>query len=389
MGRHAEHSHTLADGTRVGYGLVKRAGLFRARFVTPDGKRVERATGQRTKNDAHRVAAAAIRQAYRPEQPDATREGTWEQALRDLEATPHLRPDTLRDYRKAIAVLRKLVPALRRPADVTAATAARFVRLLGSTKFKRSKASDGTTYVRSANTVRGYVRKLRSLWAKHLREFGYVSDNPWAAVTPPPAVRHAPRVPGEEDVAAFFAWVAGRYPGWDLLRCVLEVKALSGCRTLDVCQLRSSQLTAAGIAFAAGQTKTRTARTVPLPDDLCRALRRVAGPTYLWERYTEEARTHRPGTRNKTTFDPRTLYWAVTNLFREYSAEHPDAPVKAHDLRRRAITLTATVTQSVDAAAQAMGVDPQTARKHYLDAQRAFDGEELLKRMAGILRPKG
>lgn len=46
-------------------------------------------------------------------------------------------------------------------------------------------------------------------------------------------------------------------------------------------------------------------------------------------------------------------------------------------------------TQNVDQTAAAIGVSAQTARKHYLDAKRAFDGSELLKQMAGVLRPKG
>ena len=75
-------------------------------------------------------------------------------------------------------MLRSLVPALRGPADVTTELAVRCVRLLGSTKFEKSKASDAAAYTRSANTIRGYVRKSRSPWPKHVRELGHVTDNP-------------------------------------------------------------------------------------------------------------------------------------------------------------------------------------------------------------------
>ena len=57
----------------------------------------------------------------------------------------------------------------------------------------------------------------------------------------------------------------------------------------------------------------------------------------------------------------------------------------SHGLRKRAITLTTVATQNVDATAEAFGLNPQTARKYYLDAQRAFNGAELLKKMQGVL----
>ena len=41
------------------------------------------------------------------------------------------------------------------------------------------------------------------------------------------------------------------------------------------------------------------------------------------------------------------------------------------------------MTQIVDATAQAMGVDPQTAR-HYLDAAKAFDRSEILRKAADL-----
>lgn len=45
----------------------------------------------------------------------------------------------------------------------------------------------------------------------------------------------------------------------------------------------------------------------------------------------------------------------------------------------------AAATQSVDATALAMGVDPQTAR-HYLDASKAFDGSAVLRAAQAGLR---
>ena len=59
-----------------------------------------------------------------------------------------------------------------------------------------------------------------------------------------------------------------------------------------------------------------------------------------------------------------------------------------HDLRKRFITLTLAATHSIDQTAEAIGIDPRTARRHYLDAKRAIDGQALLERMADVLRPK-
>ena len=44
-----------------------------------------------------------------------------------------------------------------------------------------------------------------------------------------------------------------------------------------------------------------------------------------------------------------------------------------HDLRKRFITLTLAATHSIDQTAEAIGIDPRTARRHYLDAKRAID----------------
>jgi hypothetical protein len=78
----------------------------------------------------------------------------------------------------------------------------------------------------------------------------------------------------------------------------------------------------------------------------------------------------------------------VAALFRDWNAENPDRRLKPHDLRKRAITLTVAATQSIDQTAEAIGIDPGTARRYYLDAKRAIDGQELRRKMANVLRPE-
>lgn len=97
----------------------------------------------------------------------------------------------------------------------------------------------------------------------------------------------------------------------------------------------------------------------------------------------------RPATRTakETTYAPSTWRYTVQNLFREFNrGRAKSAQVRPHDLRARAITLVAAATQSIDATSEALGVDPQTAR-HYLDAAKAFNGSELLKKLGSVLLP--
>jgi hypothetical protein len=83
------------------------------------------------------------------------------------------------------------------------------------------------------------------------------------------------------------------------------------------------------------------------------------------------------------------VYVVVNNIFREFNEANPDQPrFTPHALRRRAITATVKATGSVDAAATAIGVHPQTARSHYLDAQQAFDTADIMRKVAESRRPK-
>ena len=127
------------------------------------------------------------------------------------------------------------------------------------------------------------------------------------------------------------------------------------------------------LTLSAEATKTREARRVPLPADVVAELHAAAGPTWLWERAAAECQVHRPANKpgHAWGYSPSSWRHTVQNLFREFNKGRPAAGrLRPHDLRARAITLIAAATQSVDATAQAMGVDAQTAR-HYLDAKKA------------------
>lgn len=391
MGRQAQHSHRLPDGKEVDFSLTDRPGGYRIRFLGPDGTRVERATGRKTKGEARQAAADIISAEYRRHLPAAQADVGWEVALASLDQTPDLRPESVRAYRTAVNAFRKELPEVDGPAGVTAALAHKFKRDYLAGTYCRGRASDAKRFRRSPTSCQTYLRCLRSLWSKHFRPLGYVRDNPWLDVPYPNAPRgKRVRVPDDETVTAFFKWLARKHPGWELPGLYVRVKMLAGCRTLDLCKLKTADLRGDGMTLAAEATKTREARSVPLPEDVAADLRRVAGPTWVWERALEESKVYRPNpkTKAKSEFCPSSWRWTLQNLCREFNRERPGAPpFRMHDLRARAITVVAGATQSVDATARAMGVDPQTAR-HYLDAGKAFDGHEILKRAADVLRPK-
>ena len=390
MGRQAEHTITLPTGHRVGYSLTDRPGGYRVRFVGPSGKRVERATGCDRKGDARAAAEAIVGAAYRPA-GDVAADASWEAALADLDATADLRPDSVRGYRVAVASLRRFFPDLAGPAAVTPAVAHRYPGACLAAPYRKGHASDSARYRRSPTTVNTYLRSLKSLWGrKHWgRPGGFAPANPWADVSYLNASRgRRVRVPDEAAVTAFFAWLEARHPGWALPRLFVTVKMLAGCRTLDLCKTLTADLAPDGLTLSAEATKTREARRVPLPTDVLAEVRATAGAVWLWGRAAEECREYRPGTSDGHAggYSPRSWGHTVQNLFREFNkGRAPAARLRPHDLRARAITLVAAATQSVDATAQAMGVDAQTAR-HYLDAKKAFDGSSILRAAQEALR---
>jgi integrase len=312
---------------------------------------------------------------------------TWEQVLKELPTAATLRDRTLEMYREAVANLRKTIPTTRGPSDITPEVARRFRHLYATTPFTRSKREGAKQYTRSAVTVKNAVHRLSCLWG-HLREMGLAESNPWDRVPRPTTPKEPPAAPTEEDFAKFFAWVDGF--NWELMSIFLRIKSLAGCRTFDLCQVKANQFDAKNhtLTIRHEQDKTHRTRLVPLPPDLSVRLNAIRGQTYVWERYAEFAvATGDPRAARK--FTPKRLYWAVRRLFVQYAHTFPDRPrITAHDLRRRAITLVVKATGSVDAAADALGVSPATARKHYLDTEKAFDSAELLKKLAAVLVPQ-
>ncbi len=192
---------------------------------------------------------------------------------------------------------------------MTAAHAHRFKRDYLAGTYSRGRSSDAQKFKRSPTSCTTYLRSLRSLWSKHFRPLGHVTDNPWLDVPYPNAPRgKRVRVPEEDVVTAFFRWLGVKHPGWELPGVFVRVKMLAGCRTIDLCRLRATDLGSDVLTLTAEATKTREARTVPLPADVAADLRGLVGPVWLWERSLEESKRHRPNprTKSKTRYDPST-----------------------------------------------------------------------------------
>lgn len=398
MGRRAAEYLPMPDGSMLGIGFKLRDGIIRCRFVGPDGKPLELSTGvyaprkwrpgQPVPVDVLQEAAKLVVRAYAPTLPSDPRKVRWDDAMQKLSAAA-IRPKTLETYRTAVANLRAALPDVPGPAHVTPELASEFARVFAAGSFKRGKAEAAATYRRSPQTVFNAVANLSIVWG-HFRDLGVVKGpNPWESVRRPKLPKRVPRIPDEGTLGTFFGWLDARYPGWELMRLFVTVKMLTGRRLNDLCQLRSDQLRGETLTVRPDQDKTNRELAFPLPADVAADLHRLKGPTFLWERYATDSATYRAGPARAEVFTPTVLYNAVKSIFRSYNRAHPGAKLRTHDLRKRALTLAVLTSGNADQTAQAFGIDPQTARRFYIDAAKAHNAGELLRKVASVLLPPG
>ncbi|MBP3954933.1 hypothetical protein J8F10_06515 [Gemmata sp. G18] len=402
MAQPFENYTSVGDGEKaisVGYGNKKRNGFWAVVFVAPEGNRLEKMTRCKVtaakKPDAnfHVEAARIIVAAFTKSYPDPKRV-TFAEALDKFQKTaPDLRDDTFVAYTKAVRIMRETLEGEKikptAPVEITPELASLFARLWLSGTYKRSKASDAKEFKRSPTTLLFYLRQLSAVWNQFI-ELGYAKENPWKAVRKPQVDKVRKAVPTEDTMTQFFAWVKGRYPDWHALHAFLDLKSLAGCRLKDICVLDSNQVKAGRVVWTAAQVKQREGRSVLLPDDLSQTLTRVAGAVYLWQGIIDGLGTFRRSKRHKAYASPKkTVYEVISNIFREYSNEHPEQPrLNTHALRRRAITLVVAATQNIDQTSQAIGITSACARGYYLDAQKAFQTDDIFRKVAGVLLPK-
>lgn len=386
--------HTDVYGQRVPYSPVRRGdrGAWAVAFPDPKtGKRVRRATPHEARGKApppafHEAAAALIREAYRPQLPPLPVQRGWDELIDEVaRTTPHVRPETVRRYRDAAKAVRETLPDFASPLDVTPERVRLFGKLWLAAPPKRKTASG----LRSPVSLSTHTRGLSGL-TNHLIDLGFLTANPWRAARVPGGEREKKPAPTDADLEMFFGWLRDRYPEWESLRILLTLKAATGCRTADLCQLEAADLRGDTLTFRAATAKTRRGRAVELPTVLAADVRAVAGADWMWERvFADALRFRGRAGRRSLSFRWRSVYWLVAHLFREYREDHPDRPpLTPHGLRRRAVTRGVIALGSTDAAAAALGLSERTARSHYLDTKQAFDAAGSMKRLAEQLVPR-
>lgn len=361
-------------------------------FNGPDGKRRKLLTLHPADNKTppaafHEDAVRSIREVYQPPSlfPDLDARKTWDDFLDEVEkALPQARPETIRGYRSAVKAFKEIMPEATSPLDVSEERVRRFAKLWLAAPPKRG------TKPRSPTSL-SYILRGLSGFTNHVADLGYMSrtKNFWLSVRPPKAEKRLKVSPSDSQLGHFMAWIAARYPQWKSLRVLLDLKARSGCRTADLCQIKTKQLRDGHLVFAAETTKTREDRAVPLGDDLWRDLTETAGREWLWEGFFADVKKYRRQSNGMPAqFSWKTVMVVVKNIFREYAEAFPDRPrFTPHALRGRAITLVVVAAGgNVDRAARALGVHPQTARAHYLDRVRAFEGDEVMRAADAALR---
>ena len=365
------------DGRRVRFSLKKRpdSRYYFAVFRDPATRRTELTTGETNKERAQVSALAVIRNLYTP--PPLQNHPSWDDAgaimLEQMKAEG-LRPGTIQQYELAVSAVRKVFPYTDGPADITPAMAERF-------KVVRSGHV-------SARTVESNIKNLSIVynWLSHRCKI--LDGNPFADVTPPRYDEQPPRIVSANEKAEFFTWLKDRW-GWRLPLLFLEVKAAIGCRIGELCSASTDSLSKGRICFTSETTKGRRQRACLLPPELFKELLALAGPCYLFERFSDELREiHRKRGRNNHAqavrgFTPARLKRWLQDETKTYTRTKGGEPFKLHSFRATAMTKARMAGVPVDDAAIAFGCNPGTMRQYYLNPDEEEIADGVFKRMRG------
>jgi len=369
----------LPDGRRVRYFLKKRKGrpCYFACFRGPDRKRHESSTSERNRKRAQESAAALIRTAFAPKLEFVE----WDEAI-DL-ATRHMRANNLREttiqqYELAVSTLRKAFPQSEGPADITPAMAE---------EFKVARLEQG----RKPRTVENDIGNLNIVYGHWFRDtLKIIADNPFADVEPPRYDKAPPRYIAQDEQQALFNWLTERW-GWRLPVLFLEVKAAIGCRIGELSAAQTVNLRDSRLYFPADTTKGREERACLLPAALYDELRAIAGPTYVFERYSDQLRAIHATRGHLLTaaavqdFSPARLKRWIQDETRTYFDKTKARKFKLHNFRGTAMSKARIAGVAVDDAAVAFDCNPDTMREHYL----AFDRAKVADRVFSQIQNGG
>jgi integrase len=391
---------TVAGDKRVRYSFIKRddSEFLYVRFIDIDGRKVKRSTEESIKHRAIDAAHRIILEAYHQTAP-TSETITWDVAkekLRTAMESDGKRPRTIGGYVETLDKLIAMFQLAKGPADITDRMANDFkVRYGSGTKIsaRKKKKDDEPAEApkpRQAKSLDSRVRTLKAVfgWFAKLR---LIEKNVFEGVEAPTLDRHEVKYVKQGDVGDFFKWLEERFPDWAMPRLFFSVKAVSGCRLQDVCELRSSQLQDGRIVFEAAQTKNRSERYVLLPADLYKELDAYKGETYLWERYPAELKKANekngvPIHRQRDEFSTRRLYLWVVQLMGKYQATGKD--LSSHDFRRAAFTRAAEKGVHPARAATAFDVTSETMLRYYTATEKKKTADEVLGDLVADLLPK-
>jgi hypothetical protein len=96
--------------------------------------------------------------------------------------------------------------------------------------------------------------------------------------------------PSRRDSVVFPLAVEARH-GWRFPILFLEVKGLVGCRITELASASTQALTDSRIVFGAATTKGRKQPKVRLLPEVFEELRLLAGPTFIFETFSDALRT--------------------------------------------------------------------------------------------------
>lgn len=388
----------LTNGTVVGFKLKKsRDGdIYFVFFNDRRGRRREVSTGCTGIEKARVQVRTIIDDEYAA--PDEADRVSWDEATARLNArlrAAGVRPVTADYYLRLVAHIRAAHPATDGPADLTPSMAQAWADGYVTGTKRNGKP-------RSQHTAFSVVRGACVLWQKwFVEQLKVCPVSPFADVQPPKTDRPQVRLPDDNHLTDFLAWINERFGGWELPRLFVEVKLFTGCRVSDVCQLRSDQLRDGRLHFDPDQTKGRKGRAVPLPPDLYSRLEAIKGPRYLWQSLPTGLRAALkvkkwPTHWLKPDFRPsRMVAWVMT-LFDDFNAAEaerakrdnlPERPrLTSHMLRKLAFTTAWEAGIDPRKAAVAIGCNVDTMLKHYVRLDEQATTDEVFGDLGAKLR---
>jgi hypothetical protein len=372
----------LADGRRIRFSLKRRPRdpYYLASFRGPDGLRKERSTKEPNKRRATDAAVSIIKTEFAPKLPEKPNP-SWDEAIAMMKAYmegDNLRPGTIQQYELVVGHLRRLYPDTYGPGDITPGTAQ---------KFKVLRLVEKVLPV----TVAGNVDNLSIVFGHWFCDVCKVLEsNPFAGVEPPKYEKKPPRVISPEEETAFLTWLARKVGKWRLPFLFLEVKSLTGCRIGELAKAPSENLREGRLYFEAVTTKGRKQRAVKLPEALYDELKKLAGPAFVFEKFSQQLRSfYQKKGKNRYVpmvkdFGPgRLVNWLEDRVVGYLKANPKAKKFKLHNFRGTAMSKARMAGVSYDDAAIAFGCNSQTMRQHYMALDEVEISDRVMDKIQG------